>query len=670
MLRGVSLLLFLGFAGLSECAICYIEFLCKQKIGFFDHSRNNTVLTQVAVSQDVDSQCTTIKSSREMFCEQQFDGNTSRFVLKGKFVGHQSLSFGTQREQYFVSTILPSPVLHHKHVEIVAPSFGSVVSEHLHIKVHVYSTTKDVYDFDYLHFNSSGSTSLYLDPETESIESQREVQPGSIFYTVTAVSLSPAQQEHEPPQYRSFPGVGYLEYVQTDEQLRRFRAHVSPTKRGRELHALLSLAPSAPLHTVSSSVSSNSSSSSRSSKNSSGIIEVCLFSGGVMDGQKQIWMQQSAHMNRSRFSFTWVLHYDADPLHPPHLSDNAVLRALAHLRLLPHIKVAKNPNLSLDPSLLHEDPLDGRPPAAQLWERERQQGGGERGLEVLLAYAQESLRRAAYRVEEVRPRWCKEVLQQAQRTLQALRCDVVVYGTSGGATADVLIVDAAKTLHIPTVAEVMNLHIDSNNLPAVVVAPSSFALEHPDVQGVLRRSGNNSGSSNTRGGGGNSDGSNSDGSSEANSEGSSEGNSGNEERGPALPLSLPLELPWPWPWDRVVGVVISPSVDADRFRPPSPSLPPFPDSVALERGAAAVTVAGSSSIVDTDTAAGPSEQATIDDDHGANLDTSGANSGIVLRKERHPLCNVEPGSDSINPCIVIGFVARLSPGSFESVNWW
>lgn len=72
--------------------------------------------------------------------------------------------------------------------------------------------------------------------------------------------------------------------------------------------------------------------------------------------------------------------------------------------------------------------------------------------------------------------------------LPPLSCTAIVYGNERGFSADVLVTDAARILGIPTVAELLNLYVHRDVLPTVMVAPSTFAVEHESIQSVLRES--------------------------------------------------------------------------------------------------------------------------------------------------------------------------------------
>lgn len=93
---------------------------------------------------------------------------------------------------------------------------------------------------------------------------------------------------------------------------------------------------------------------------------------------------------------------------------------------------------------------------------------------------------ANYSIDAVRPQWCQQFYLLLRAALPRERCSVIVYGNERGFSPDVLVTDAARILGIPTVAELLNLFVDVDVVPTVLVAPSAFAIEHESIQTVLQ----------------------------------------------------------------------------------------------------------------------------------------------------------------------------------------
>ena len=100
-------------------------------------------------------------------------------------------------------------------------------------------------------------------------------------------------------------------------------------------------------------------------------------------------------------------------------------------------------------------------------------------------YAHESLVLADFQIANIRPQWCQQFYTILLTALPPLHCSAIVYGNERGFSADVLVTDTARILGIPTVAELLNLYVDREVLPTILVAPSTYAVEHSSIQDIL-----------------------------------------------------------------------------------------------------------------------------------------------------------------------------------------
>jgi glycosyltransferase involved in cell wall biosynthesis len=191
---------------------------------------------------------------------------------------------------------------------------------------------------------------------------------------------------------------------------------------------------------------------------------ICLFNGPKLDGQKQIWYQQSKHMDPARFHFIWLL------------AEGAAGDPTVHfIAVLPHISVGANPALPVAVDELAEAPADGSAPASELWAG---------NTTYLFFYAHQRLVAANYTVDEVTPVWCRRMYVTMREAMLRHSCEVVVYGNTRGFSSDVVVTDTARVLGIPLVAELLNLYMHELVLPDVVVAPSQFALQHHSMRKI------------------------------------------------------------------------------------------------------------------------------------------------------------------------------------------
>ena len=345
------------------------------------------------------------------------------------------------------------------HVNIEYPAFGSILTKKLDIGI---SRTDDT-PISSMYVSIIGVTEIDMSPFTLQIESQQaDAEPGSIFYSITPRLTYMEEISGGVHTLDGSSAYGYLELVLSDKEIksnRRYANYQLNTPAGSNeddnVLVLQETQPQAP--TVIAPP-----------------INICVFSGDKWDGQKQIWVQQSQFMDHTKYHFTWLVHLEPDEVQTPRTSLNPVVRGISHLS---HITIAQNPNFQLNLSQLEEIPGDGSMPASAVWNNDHRK---------LYQYAHERLLAANYSIQHITPHWCQQFYQNMQHTLQSQDCDIVVYGNQGGGSADIVIIDTAAVLNIPTVGELQNLNVASDQVPTVLVAPSWYAAEHESVQRSVR----------------------------------------------------------------------------------------------------------------------------------------------------------------------------------------
>ena len=125
-----------------------------------------------------------------------------------------------------------------------------------------------------------------------------------------------------------------------------------------------------------------------------------------------------------------------------------------------------------------EVPNDGGLPLSSTWL------GDEKGL---LEYIMARLKVANYRLENLSPYWCVQFLSVLVDFIKTEKCQVTVYGNNRGFSSDSLLVHASRIAGVPTVGELLNLFVDSEAVPDVIVGPSHYAVEHDSITVNLNR---------------------------------------------------------------------------------------------------------------------------------------------------------------------------------------
>jgi hypothetical protein len=210
-------------------------------------------------------------------------------------------------------------------------------------------------------------------------------------------------------------------------------------------------------------------------------MNICITSGGSMDGQKRIWLQQIEYMNPEKYSFIWILSFleggTVETLNAsnPNSFYNQLLQVTARRPLSNNIKIV---NSLYNYHVIQEEELSQIPPdetipVSMLWQSNKTK---------LYEYLHERYNKAQRKLENITPRWCYEFYQIMKRILIDNECHVIVYGNGRGFNTDVFITDVAKVLGIPSITELLNLYLDDRAIPDIIVGPSLHSLKHQTIQ--------------------------------------------------------------------------------------------------------------------------------------------------------------------------------------------
>jgi hypothetical protein len=204
-------------------------------------------------------------------------------------------------------------------------------------------------------------------------------------------------------------------------------------------------------------------------------INVCIFGSSRMDGQKRIWLQQAESLDKSKFQFNWLMPQE---VHPENVQFDTNY-VFFHLNRLPHVRLGNNTSNGYVLTLerLHEVPDDSFITAAMVWDY---------NVTKLYQYIHQRYEKANGDISKISPSFCRDLYQGFIDMFQREACDIVVYGNGRGYSTDVFINDAARYLRIPTATELLNLYLESDILPDVVIAPSKHSWLHESIQDPIR----------------------------------------------------------------------------------------------------------------------------------------------------------------------------------------
>lgn len=279
-----------------------------------------------------------------------------------------------------------------------------------------------------------------------------QLEPGSYFFSLKPLSVS--------GDY-GFAAQGYAEVVLSPNEIQKHRRfsdyYYDRIAWYRGVTEKTNQKPSKN-QKLDSSFTSNSPST-----------RICFWGSNSMDGQKQIWLQQMKHLNSKDFQFTWV---STERITDTLLSHSSIHDHLIHL---PYVKVVASPfiKFGIDLSVINAYQDSDSQTAFREWD-----GIDEK---VVIKFMIDQFHKAKGIIQNATPKWVQDPLFRIYNHLKEEACGIVVYGNNRGYGGDVLLIEMARELGIPTVAELLNLFIHPEVVPTVIVGPSTFAVEHESI---------------------------------------------------------------------------------------------------------------------------------------------------------------------------------------------
>jgi hypothetical protein len=391
-----------------------------------------------------------------------------------------------RRFRYYISSVIKFPFHRSLTSEVLMPAFGVVSAD----VVRFVLADRDALTPSYL------VTIEGLETSTDVITT-RVIEPnggagleaGSWFLRATplATAYTTADREGEASgQVFGYPALGYVEVVLEPDTIRAFRRFRRPAevaesripgsdgKSAESAATTAALSPDGAAAVGAVAAAADAAATPRRKM-------ICIWSSQVMDGQRNVWLAQTRHLDAHRFAFTWLL--DVMSGGGENRGGGALLDALQALQSMnvsggPSIALRDSPALVISRADLDDAPGDGQPAAADVWGEE---------ITNLYVYAHGRFLAASGRIEDVTPAWCKLFYAKISTAMREASCDVTVFGNHRAYSSNAQVIDASAALGIPSVAELANLNVPAHSVADVLVAPSLFAAEQRGVQSAMRR---------------------------------------------------------------------------------------------------------------------------------------------------------------------------------------
>ncbi len=248
-------------------------------------------------------------------------------------------------------------------------------------------------------------------------------------------------------------------------------------------------------------------------------LNICTWISPQMDGQKTIWLSQLQHMPQN-YRFTWILTDELSPSLVAALIARGFLKANATTfttaTITDNIKTQRykqilSPLLNIDLDLksnLQESPEEGESfvdwaetQANHKSTPKNTQEKDQKWNKLMDSYIMHRFQIAKKRVRSstttnnisekersflltqvLEPKWLRDSYHAIQQLYQQENCDIVVHGNMPSSKADIMLVEASRSLGLPIISELCNLYPQVDIVPDVVVAASSYAAEHKSVR--------------------------------------------------------------------------------------------------------------------------------------------------------------------------------------------
>ena len=381
----VFLLLLVSSIYESASSTCWTDVLCAQRPGFCFQETNASVVVASVQRAHLDLEecvlCGQISSSKHIDCKKC--ANELLLDYSGSHCGLQDVSLQVFDPSFEVLpnvTTLPHYIVtaneaqFYGFVNITHPQFGVILSNDLYVEL-VYSDLTPVHNqrpreiqYD---FKVTGIFSGVYPGNLNHLASSN-IEPGSWFYTVTPLLTEPLGV-----MVKGLPSQGYIEFVMEEADIakhRRFFDHEDTRPSSYAVETAISAHSASGTGQV-MAVEVNGGASTQNPLAEK--VNVCIWSSDNMDGQKRIWLQQIEHLDPARFRFTWMLTFKGGRTlaqekeqGSENVKNNSMYATVSGLfERNRNGRVIDSPfnGIALDVDALHEDPGDGRRPAAEIW---------------------------------------------------------------------------------------------------------------------------------------------------------------------------------------------------------------------------------------------------------------------------------------------------------------
>lgn len=307
---------------------------------------------------------------------------------------------------------------------------------------------------DHVYFEIKGVTDRLMpvvgDGLQNSVHVHGGVEPASWFYSLTPKFYHQASDNTDATLTNGYPSFGYIEFTLNNEDIQKER-----------------------LYTTERAQFSSSKSSLAAEESPTAEKTVCIWGSNSLDGQKRIWLSQMEHLV-NQFNLIYILtdRFQSVNLTDPNaIKEDTMTSVLLTSPQFAHVKVVESPynGVSITKELLAADVpgWDGEPRMFYDYMHK-----------ILLVDSNND-------VHKIKVEWAREIYMKLYDFLTQQSCDVIVFGNNRLSPDNRLITNVAKILNVSTVIELVNLFIDPETTPSVIVGPSLYSIRHSSIQSFV-----------------------------------------------------------------------------------------------------------------------------------------------------------------------------------------
>ncbi len=425
--------------------------------------------SKIAASYEI---CLSTRLGTRIYCGESLDSSSNRFVIpfdeaentikpnklcniywviNAKQLPTENESIITS-DIYFTTLDVRPPVISHIEIKNYYGTLPSYVGEPaLHIVYDCDNLAKQSADHVYFEIRGVADKKMPVvgDGLQNSVHVHGGVEPASWFYSLIPKFKYQESENTNATLLNGYPSFGYIEFTLNNADIHKERLYTTDWKQPDATSSPKTVGPAPEEKTI------------------------CIWGSNSLDGQKRIWLSQLEHLVH-QFNLVYILtdKYQSINLTDSNsIKDDTVTSLLLTSPQFTHVKLVESPynGVSVTFDLLSTDipNWDGDPHTFFNFMHR-----------LLLVDSHND-------IFQIKVGWAREIYTKLYDFIEQQSCDVIVFGNNRLSPDNRLITNVAQILNVSTVIELVNLFIDPDTTPSVIVGPSKYSIKHSSIQSFV-----------------------------------------------------------------------------------------------------------------------------------------------------------------------------------------